>query len=390
MDLDNTVRVILLTPPGRGAVATVRVEGRGACALVDSLFSAASGRPVAELAPDRPAFGRFRLADNVYDEVIVRRPAEDAVEIHCHGGGAVVQRMMDLLTAGGARPLSPRHWLEATHPSPIVAAARDQLARATTLRAAAVLLDQFHGALDRHLEEILVQLAGRDARAVTRIEGLLAVAPCGCHLATPWRVVVAGRPNVGKSSLVNSLVGYRRAMVHEEPGTTRDLVTATTALDGWPVELCDTAGLRDTEHPIERQGIQLALRRLESASLVLLVFDSASPWTRQDAELCRRFPLALPVFNKHDLVQNSPQLPPGLPRPVDRLPVSARHGQGIDELVAAISHRLVPHPPPPGGPVPFLNAHVDALQTAATALDRGDWSRAVEQVAHLLARPSTG
>lgn len=375
------LRVVLLTPPGRGAVATVRIEGAGACERVDRQFQAASHRPVAELAGDRLAFGRFRLGEGVYDEVIVRRPEENVVEIHCHGGPAVVERLMAALVAEDGERISAEDWIRSVHSSPVVAAAHAALGRATTLRAAAVLLDQFHGALDRALQKILDHLRRGEVHAADdRVERLLAIAPCGCHLTKPWLVVLAGRPNVGKSSLINALVGYRRAIVHESPGTTRDLVTAKTAIDGWPVELCDTAGLRMGPDAVEQQGIELALRQLESASLVLLVFDVAEPWCEEDAELCRRFPNALLVFNKTDLPQASARSRPA------GVSVSAIHGEGIDDLVAAIAHRLVPNPPASGQPVPFLGEHAAALQAASTALNQGATDQAAEWVASLLSR----
>ncbi len=379
MNTTLPLRIVLLTPPGRGAVATVRVEGRGACKRVDSRFEGASQRLVADLPGDGLAFGRFRLGNDVYDEVIVRRPEEEAVEIHCHGGPAVVERLMDVLAEDGGERISADGWLKATYSSPIAAAAHGALGNATTLRAVTILLDQYHGALDRALEEVLGHLKRDEVDvAANQIQGLLAVAPCGCHLARPWRVVLTGRPNVGKSSLINALVGYRRAIVHEVPGTTRDLVMAKTALDGWPVEFCDTAGLRATEHAIEQQGIGLAQRQLESASLVLLVFDGAEPWCEEDAELCRRFPRSLLVLNKIDLAGASVAGRPSGQR------VSAIEGRGIDDLIAAITDRLVPNAPTPGQAVPFLDEHSAALEGAAEALERGDSAEAARQVARLL------
>lgn len=373
MNTSAPFHVVLLTPPGRGAVATVRVEGPGACERVDRFFRAASQRPVASLASDRLAFGRFRLGEGVYDEVIVRRAGDEVVDIHCHGGPAVVERLMGVLTAGGGERISADSWLEMAHKSRIVAAAHRVLGEASTLRGAAILLDQYHGALDRALGAIVAHLErGQWRTAEEEIQRLLAVAPCGCHLARPWRVVLAGWPNVGKSSLINALVGYRRSIVHATPGTTRDVVTARTALDGWPVELCDTAGLREAEQSIEQQGIGLAERRLETASLVMLVFDAAEPWTEADAGLCRRFPGALVVFNKSDL-GGAP-----LEGPSDGRRVSALTGEGIDKLSGVIADRLVPRPPLPGQAVPFLEEQVTVLQAAAEAIAEGDLRRAAE------------
>ena len=156
---------------------------------------AVSRRPVADLPSDRLAFGRFRLGEDVYDEVIVRRPADDAVEIHCHGGPTVVERIFAVLIKAGGRRIAADQWLQSYHPSPIVAAAHAALGNATTLRAAAILLDQYQGALDRALETILQDLNdGRVDAATDEIRRLLAAAPCGCHLARPWQIVLAGRP----------------------------------------------------------------------------------------------------------------------------------------------------------------------------------------------------
>lgn len=367
MNSSPPFRIILLTPPGRGAVATVRVEGEDVCQQVDSHFQSASGRSIANLPSDRLAFGRFRLGTDVYDEVIIRKHESNAIEIHCHGGPAVVERLVDVLTRDGGKPMPAGDWLKATHTSPIAAAAHIALGNTTTLRAAAILLDQYHGALDRALQRILDDLSQKEAGAAAdQIQRLLASAPCGCHLARPWRVVLAGHPNVGKSSLMNALVGYRRAIIHETPGTTRDLVTARTALDGWPVEFCDTAGLREAEHAVEQEGISLARRQVELASLVLLVFDATEGWSDVDAELCRLWPEALFVFNKIDLAEASLAGRPA------GLPVSAVDGTGIDVLIQRIADRLVPDPPKPGAAVPFLEEQRTALHDAAETLEAGD------------------
>jgi tRNA modification GTPase len=196
------------------------------------------------------------------------------------------------------------------------------------------------------------------------VDELLARADLGLHLAGAWRVVLAGEPNVGKSSLINALVGYRRAIVYRTAGTTRDLLTATTAVDGWPVELADTAGLRATEDPLERAGVRLAEGAMAGADLVLQVVDARQPPAAWPARSAADGPPLLLVANKIDLVAADW---PGQAA----LPISALTGAGIDRLLAAIGERLVPAPPPAGAAVPFTGRQVAALREAEAALRAG-------------------
>ena len=353
---DQPLRVIQLTPPGRGAIATLRVDGAKAVEAVQTRFHARRGRPLSACPVDRLVVGHFGHERG--EEVVVRRCADGAVELNCHGGLAAAAMIEDTLAAAGCQRTPWRRWAVDAHHDPIAAAALQALAEARTERTAAILLDQYQGALRRALDDIRRAIRDGDAVFAQRqIETLRSRESLGRHLVRPWRVVLAGPVNVGKSSLINALVGFGRSIVHDSPGTTRDAVTAATAIDGWPVELCDTAGLRDcrvrvnthpTDDGVERAGMERARERLAEADLVVLVFDRSVPWSDDDPALRDEWPDALLVDNKCDLPLATGKRPRGVT-------TSALRGQGIAKLLAAISRRLVPDPPPPGAAVPFID-----------------------------------
>jgi len=364
--------LVRLTPPGRGAIATLLVEGPGARAAVQTRFRSPGGRALAALASDRLAFGHFGPQPG--EEVVVRVRSERSVELHCHGGLAAVALIERALIEQGCHPLAWQEWAAMGSRSPIRAAAI-ALAEARTERTAAILLDQYQGALDRAVDEVLACLDRNDATgARQRLERLLERAPVGLHLVQPWRVVLAGPPNAGKSTLVNTLVGYARAIVDPQAGTTRDAVTALTAIEGWPVELCDTAGLRQASHPVERAGVEAARRYLAEADLVLAVFDLSQPWCATNQEILAAHPRALIVHTKSDLPASDDAT-----RPAGHC-VSAMNGEGIEELLRAIAARLAPHPPEPQAAVPFTPQQVDALSQALSAADPASARHALQAV----------
>ena len=346
-------QIVQLTPPGRGAVATLLVEGPRALAAVAARFRAKGARMLTDYPKDRLVFGHFGAAEG--QEVVIRCRGEDSVEVHCLGGPAAVAMIQAALVEQGGRVCPWEDWLAVCEADPIAAAARQALAKARTARTAAILLDQYHGALRRELEEIdRAVCQGDHGSALARLDTLLARAPVGRHLTEPWQVVLAGSPNVGKSSLVNALVGYPRAIVHPAPGTTRDVVSVTTAMDGWPVELSDTAGLHAGGGAVERAGVQRAREKLAAADLVLLVFDRSVPWSEVDEDLIRAWPGGLVIHNKCDLAAAGAGRPPGVA-------TSALTGQGVEGLVCHIAQRLVPSPPPAGVAVPFTSDQVEHL-----------------------------
>jgi tRNA modification GTPase len=381
----DRLRVVRLTPPGRGAVASLLVEGTDAASLVEGLLRTSAGRTLRSYPAGRLVFAHVGPGDG--EEVVVRLRCESEVELHCHGGTAAVAMVEGLLIERGCQSVTWRQWAARSH-GPIEAAALEALAEARTERTAAVLLDQYQGALRRELSALARDLAEKEtASARRRIEQLLSFARLGQRLTRPWQVAVAGRPNVGKSSLINALLGYRRAIVDPSAGTTRDVVSATTALDGWPVEFSDTAGIRESDDPLEQAGIELARRATAVADLVLLVFDATQPQDAEDRILIERLPDALVVFNKSDLLETGAAA--ARTERSHGILVSAIRGDAMEALTAAIRDRLVPAVPPPGTAVPFTARQVEGLETARAALLAGDHFAAIAAVEGILAPDTT-
>ncbi|MBI3837280.1 MAG: 50S ribosome-binding GTPase [Planctomycetia bacterium] len=360
-------QVVLLTPEGRGAVASLLVEGPLALQVVGELFHPASRRSLAEEPCGKIVFGRWQSPEVGEELVVCRR--DTGIEIHCHGGRAAAAAISASLTERGCRTVPWRQWMAESTRDPIEAAAQIALADATTERTAAILWDQSTGALRRALDAIAAQLdAGQPEQARCGVDTLLDYSALGRHLVTPWQVVLAGRPNVGKSSLINALLGYRRAIVHDTPGTTRDVVTAATAVDGWPVQLADTAGLHVSADPLEASGIRLTQNSLAAADLAVLVFDAGMNWSADDEGLASSWPEALRVFNKCDLL--TANTTPGTRPP--GLYVSALRGEGIHEMEREIATRLVPQVPARGAAVPFTATQVRSLEQIRAALAARD------------------
>jgi len=290
------------------------------------------------------------------------------LELHCHGGTEVVRLIIEMFVDQGARECDWDEFLRGAGDEPTTVEARIQLARAPTVRTASILLDQAHGTFATALESIRAALrAGEGARAAALLDALLVHAALGRHLVEPWRIVIAGAPNVGKSSLVNALAGYERAIVSPVPGTTRDVVTTLLAIDGWPVELADTAGWRTQAECLEQAGIALARDAAVHADLCLWVLD-ASTTPQFSAE-------SVPV----QYVVNKMDLPAAweLASLAGAIRVSAKTGAGLGELCERISQTLVRQTPLPGEAVPFTRALVEQLGEARGECARANWPAAL-------------
>jgi tRNA modification GTPase len=366
---DDTIAAIA-TPPGRGGLGVIRVSGPAARSIAEHVL--APGRPLTpRLATLRRIRCETRSSSTVVDEIVATWfPAprsytgEDVVEISAHGSPVVLSAVVAHLITAGARLARPgeftfRAFLNGRLDLVQAEAVGDLIDAVTPLQAR-VAFDQLEGTLSHAISAVgedLLDVIARleasldfpdegyhfiDPRTVaSRLEGLasrlgaiLSQGGRGRMIREGATVVIVGRPNVGKSSLFNALVGQERAIVTDVPGTTRDLLTERIDLDGLCVTLVDTAGVRDTVDVVEQQGVERAVRSREAADLVLVVIDSSTTLDLADRDLLDRTASMSRVLvaNKADLQVQASVL--------GALPVSAKSGDGLEELRRAIVERL--------------------------------------------------
>lgn len=360
-----------LTAAGRSAVAVVAVRGPGIGEMMARLFQPAGAerlarptrpRDVSRAQPGDVYFGHWRSTG---EELVVCRTSRQW-EVHCHGGVAAAPRVLGDLVTEGCQQVSAAAWELAPGASDSVNAALRLLARAATLRVASMLLDQSRGAWDRAAAEMAGLLSeGRWEEAGQRLERWERIAPCAKIFERPWRVAICGAPNAGKSTLLNALLGYERTVVWEQPGTTRDVVESCTVLDGWPVEIWDTAGIRETADPLEREGARRAQEAARRADLLIELVDLSDPQRTllgdSDREILR-------VGNKLDLAA-----PDGSERLSEQWPldlcISAASHEGVEKLGDELVRRLAPYPPAAGEPLPCLAADHQRLRDWRRQLD---------------------
>lgn len=368
------------TPMGEGAIAIVRLSGDEAVEITDRLFRSPSGKRLKDVPSHTIHYGHIvdPKSGRVVEEVMVsvmRAPKtftrEDVVEINCHGGFVSVNRVLQLVLANGARLAEPGEFTKRAFLNGRIdlsqAEAVIDLIRAKTDRAMNVALQQMEGRLSKlirelrqtiletlahvevnidypeydDVEEMTPRLLKEKAQYVRRkIEKLLSTANQGKILREGLATVIIGRPNVGKSSLLNALAHENRAIVTDIPGTTRDVIEEYVNVRGVPLRLIDTAGIRETEDVVERIGVERSRQMLKRADLILLVLNYHEPLTEEDERL---FAMTegmdvIVIVNKTDLpkkidMERVNELAAG--RPV--VATSLLREQGIDELEQAIA-----------------------------------------------------
>ncbi len=363
----NATTVSRLTSLAPAAIAVLAIEGPKALEFVSKCWQPNQGTSV--LHSNRIRFGFTTAKINepsigCNESIVVCRTDHDRVELHCHGGKQASEKILERLSSLGARVIPWNQDPSLLARDTIEQEAIEDLVHANSIRSTAILLDQMRGALSEELKRIeLLNATGNLQEAADSILQLRQRFAIGKHLIHPWSVVLAGPPNVGKSSLLNRMLGYDRAIVHEQAGTTRDSLMERTSFDGWPIDLTDGAGVRlasEASDPIEIAGIDLTLQKAREADCVLLMVDPASGWTDSHDRIYQE------TQGKRILVRSKSDLKISSFPPISldfdaQVSASSVTGEGTLELQSAIVAALIPEAPVAGTAIPFRQRHIEWL-----------------------------
>lgn len=375
---DLSAIAAISTPLGTGGVGIIRISGKNATEIVDKIFISVNGKKLASSKGYRAYFGKIYDGNTAVDEVIClvfRAPhsytGEDVVEINCHGGVFLLKKILRLVLSNGAIAASPGEFTkraflngkldlsEAESVMTLISAQGEQGANAA--------FNQLEGKLSRKIEEInssLLSLAAHIAawvdypddeienlgedevhsvifNANSEITSLLKSFDSGMAITNGVEAAIVGKPNVGKSTLMNLLTGYDRSIVTEIEGTTRDVVEETVNLNGCILRISDTAGMRETGDVVEKLGVERSRKKLERAAIVFAVFDVSKPLSEEDMELienCKNKNV-IPILNKTDLDSclDEDYIKKSLGSP---LFISAKNGDGYNELCDRVAELM--------------------------------------------------
>ena len=393
------------------AIGIVRLTGPDTRRILDGVFAPANGRPMSAQTPRKLVFGRaLDRSGGVIDEALAvlfpgpnSYTGEDCAEIHCHGSPVVLDEVLAAAFARGARQarggeftqrafLSGRmDLIQAESVADLIdaesaGAARNAIGQLQGRMSRSVggiydalmdVVSRFYAIVDYPDEEIeplqQAQIEQTLAESAERLDALLATFSRGRLLKSGVPAVILGKPNAGKSSLLNALLGYDRAIVTDIAGTTRDTVEEKVLVGSVLLRLCDTAGIRDAADTVERLGVERAQQAAQRAELALLVLDGSAPLTREDEEAiaaARRARRMLVLVNKADLPQVLDTAALRV-RFGEVIPLSARSGAGVDALCRAVEELFA------GGETPrgelLTNARqAESAQRALNAVRRAE------------------
>ncbi|MFR8506907.1 MAG: tRNA uridine-5-carboxymethylaminomethyl(34) synthesis GTPase MnmE [Peptoniphilus sp.] len=340
-NLNDTIAAIS-TAIGEAGIAIVRMSGDDSVNIIDEIFVSASGKKMAEAENRRFLYGHIADGDKLIDEVLVVKmkgphsyTAEDIVEIHCHGGVVSVKRILNLILSKGARlaekgEFTKRGFLNGRIDLTQAEAVIDMI-KAKTDISFDMGLNQLSGALSEVLNKLKDELVSMQALIVANIDfpdediedaayhdlmersdkilekmdNLLDNSKNSRLLRDGINTVILGKPNVGKSSLLNGLLKYDRAIVTDIAGTTRDIIEDYINLDGVLLKITDTAGIRETDDEVEKIGVNIAREKLKEADLVIAIFDISRDFDKDDEEILNliKDKKHITILNKDDLDQ---------------------------------------------------------------------------------------
>lgn len=380
--MQNTTIAAIATAPGAGGIAVVRLSGPESYSVAARVFHPANPNKNVEEAKGYTAlFGSFVEGDDAFDEGVAlffREPhsytGEDVVELSCHGGSAVARRLVEACIAAGAAPAAPGEYTRRAFlngkMSLTQAEAVMDIISADGKQGAALANASLSGALAKKIGAEKEALTGLQAHLAAWVDfpeedvpelddahlhtvlgqvqqelnGLIKNYDAGAVLREGVDCAIVGRPNAGKSTLLNLLAGFDRAIVTPVAGTTRDVVEQAVQLGDIRLNLFDTAGLRQTDDAIEAEGIRRSWKKLDEAGLVLAVFDAAQPLGEDDIELARKCKgrPAIAVLNKQDLAGECSDVPRGTLEPYFKkiVPMCAKDAVGLQALTDAVADLL--------------------------------------------------
>lgn len=372
---DKTTIAAISTPMGTGGVGIIRISGEKAMKITDRIFKAFSGKALADSEGYKAHYGRIFDGENAVDEAIClvfRAPhsytGENVVEINCHGGVFLIKKILRLVLSNGASPAAPGEFTKRAFLNGKMDLSKAEgvmsLISAQGEQGANAAYNLLEGSLSRKIEEInssLLSVAAHLAAwvdypddeieeidennlrqtvqaALDKINLLLSRFDSGMAVTTGVDAAIVGKPNVGKSTLMNLLTGYDRSIVTAVEGTTRDVVEETVNLDGCILRLSDTAGMRETGDIVEKIGVDRSRKKLERAAVIFAVFDLSRELSAEDLELIEmcKGRTVIPIINKTDLDRKADisVIENNLGKCVA---ISAKDGDGYEELCDTVA-----------------------------------------------------